>query len=77
MASQGITAQIVDELNNLPLDQQKKGLAFARSLIENPKGVKGSSLLGFAGAISSEQLSQMKNAIEEGCERIDTQEAKH
>jgi len=76
MASQGVTAQIVDELNSLPLDQQQKGFAFARSLIETPKGVKDSSLLGFAGAISSEQLSQIQNAIEEGCELID-KEAKH
>lgn len=74
MASQGVTAQIVDELNSLPLDQQQKVLAFARSLIENPTGVKGSSLLDFAGTIPTEQLSQMQIAIEKGCERIDTDE---
>jgi hypothetical protein len=74
MASQGVTAKIINELNSLPLDQQQRVLAFARSLIENPTGVKGSSLLDFAGAISSEQLSQMQNAIEKGCEHIDADE---
>ncbi len=74
MATQNVTAQIVDELNELPLEQQREVLAFARSLISQSKGVKGASLLGFAGSISPEELAQMQQAIEEGCERIDADE---
>ena len=74
MATQ-ITAKIFAELNELPLEQQQKVLAFARSL-NRPKGVKGASLLTFAKSISISpaELAQMQEAIEEGCERIDPNE---
>ena len=74
MTAQGITAQIVEEVNDLPLEQRQQVLAFARSLAAQPKGVTGSSLLRFADTISPAQLLEMQTAIEEGCERIDTNE---
>ena len=73
MATQTVTAKIFAELNELPLEQQQKVLAFARSL-NRPKGVKGASLLTFAKSISPAELAQMEEAIEEGCERIDPNE---
>lgn len=74
MTFQGVTAQIVKELSDLPLEKQQKVLAFTRSLLEHPKGIKGSSLLDFAGTIASDQLLQIQEAVEEGCERIDANE---
>ena len=69
-----ITTKIVDELIALPLDKQNEVLAFARSLRIQSVGVKGSSLLKFAGDIPVTDLTQMQKAIEEDCERIDPDE---
>ena len=74
MTTRAVTAKIVDELGDLPLEQQREVLAFARALKAQPEGVKGSSLLNFAGYISPSDLAQMQEAIEEGCERIDIDE---
>ena len=74
MTTQGVTAQIIDKLNKLPLEKQRAVLAFTRSLVAQPEGVKGASLLSFAGSISPDELTQMQHAIEEGCERIDADE---
>lgn len=74
MATQTVTAKIFAELNELPLEQQRAVLAFARSLRSRPKGVKGASLLNFAGSVSPAELVQMQGTIEEGCERIDLDE---
>ena len=69
-----ITTQLFDELSDLPLEQQREVLAFARSLKSRPAGVKGASLLDFAGSISPADLGQMQAATAEGCERIDADE---
>ena len=74
MTAETISTKIFDELNDLPLEQQRQVLAFTRSLKAHPKGVKGTSLLSFAGSISNDDLSQMKSAIQEGCEGIDPSE---
>ena len=74
MTTQTVTTKIFAELNDLSLEKQQEVLAFARSLKSRPVGVKGSSLLGFAGNIPSSDLAQMEEAIEEGCERIDADE---
>ena len=71
---QDLTTQIVDELGALPLEQQRKVLAFTRSLASRPKGVKGASLLHFAGSVPPDEPTQMQAAINNGCERIDTDE---
>lgn len=73
MTLQDVTEKILGELNDLAPEQQREVLAFARSLSQ-PKGVEGSSLLSFAGSIPSEELAQMQEAIEEGCERTDLDE---
>jgi hypothetical protein len=36
-----------------------------------PKGTPGRELLRFVGTIDRESAQQMKEAIEEGCERVD------
>ena len=63
MTIQDVTAQIVDELGTLPLEQQRKVLAFTRSLASRPKGVEGASLLSFAGSIPPDELIRMQEAV--------------
>jgi hypothetical protein len=64
--------QILAELDQLPLDRQRRVLEFARALaLVKPVGVPGKDLVRFAGSIPKKDLQQMKAAIEEACERID------
>lgn len=71
MTTQDISAKIFEELSDLPLEQQHRVLAFARSLKSRPKGVSGASLLAFSGSVAPSDLAQMQQVIEEGCERTD------
>ena len=74
MTTQAVNVKISDELADLSPEQQREVLAFARFLKSQPKGVKGASLLSFAGSIPAADLTQMQQAIREGCERIDPDE---
>jgi hypothetical protein len=67
-----LQGQILEQLNGLPADQQKRVLDFARALaLSAPVGVPGRELVRFGGVIPREALEQISSAIEEGCERID------
>ena len=62
-------------LGRLPVEQQRQVLEFARTLATPPlQGVRGSTLLQFAGTIDEADLEAMSQAIEDGCERIDADE---
>lgn len=62
-------------LGRLPVEQQRQVLEFARTLAMPPlQGVRGSTLLQFAGTIDESDLDAMSQAIEDGCERIDADE---
>jgi hypothetical protein len=68
-----ITKEIVERMHELPTAQQKFVLEIVRSLgSQRPQGVPAKDLLAFAGAISAEDAREMAGAIEEGCERVDT-----
>ena len=69
-----ITAEIFDELSDLPIEQHHEVLAFTRSLKLKAEGVAGASLLAFAGQIDATELDVMQEAITEGCEQIDLNE---
>lgn len=69
-----ITAAIFNELNDLPLEQHHKVLAFTRSLKLENEGVSGQSLLKFAGQIDSIELEAIQEAITEDCQKIDLNE---
>ena len=50
-------------------------LEFTRALaVSTPHGVPGRQLLRFAGAISLDDVQLMREAIEQGCERVDADE---
>ena len=67
MTGSAITRQLVEQVDQLPLEFQRKVLDFAQAL---PKGVPGRSLLRFAGAIEAEDLRAMSNAIQADCEQV-------
>ena len=70
-----IIEQVVEELKGLPDEQQRQVLEFARSLtISTPRGTPGRDLLKFVGTIPKESAELMRKAVEEDCERIDTNE---
>lgn len=67
-----LEAEIPEQLEQLPSEQQRKVLEFACSLVTaQVRGVPGKDLLRLAGIIDSEDLTSMKQAIEEGCEKVD------
>jgi len=67
-----IKDSLVAQLANLPPEMQRRVLDFAKSL--SPKGVEGKSLLRFKGLIPVDDLKMMCAAIEEGCEKVDSDE---
>jgi hypothetical protein len=72
MINHSIEQELHQHLAILPIAQQRQVLDFARILsITQPHGVKGSSLLSFAGSIPAEELAQMQAAIEADCEQVD------
>ncbi len=65
--------KIIDELENLNWEQQKKMLDYLLSLkISQIQGTSGKNLLKFSGAITKGDLEAMEKAIAEGCEKVDT-----
>ena len=66
-----VIEKVVEQLRNLPHELQWRVLEFTRALaLSVPRGVSGRKLLRFAGAIPSEEVQRMSDAIEQGCEQI-------
>ena len=76
---------LLEQLAKLPVGDQRQVLEYAQELsskptavslqnVSRPVGVSGSSLLRFAGTISKEDGQIMIDAIEAGCERVDSNE---
>jgi len=77
MVDSQVHDELIKQLDQLPVGQQRRVLDFARSLSSPsaaPRGIPGHELLRFAGTISPEDAQEMMDAIEEGCERIDLNE---
>ncbi|MBM4028866.1 MAG: hypothetical protein FJ280_26245 [Planctomycetes bacterium] len=70
-----IVDKVVEQLKDLPQELQWRVLEFARALAQStPRGVPGRQLRRFAGTISAEDAELMHEAIERGCEQVDTNE---
>ena len=63
---------IFQELAHMTPSQQQMVLQYAKTLPK--KGARGRDLLDLVGAISSDDLVLMKEAIEAGCEQVDPNE---
>jgi len=75
MDESSVVSQVVERLNHLPHELQRRVLEFVETLAHSSSGgVPGSQLMLFAGAISLEDLEAMRSAIEEGCEQVDLDE---
>jgi hypothetical protein len=73
MATHSISREIFAELIKLNVNQKRQVLKFVRSL-KLPPRASGESLLRFAGTLDFDDSQQMSEAIENGCERIITDE---
>jgi hypothetical protein len=67
--------ELHDQLGQLPSEQQRRVLEFARALAKSKiSGIPGKNLLRFAGSIDSEDLKVIEQAIAEGCEKVNLDE---
>lgn len=70
-----IIDEVVEQLKVMPQPLQRQVLEFVRSLVKaEVRGTPGQQLLRFAGSIPSDDLQLMREAIEQGCERVDIDE---
>lgn len=68
-----IVDKVVEQLKILPQELQWRVLEFTRALsLSTPHGIPGQNLLQFAVGISQDDLKLMREAIEQGCENVDT-----
>jgi len=73
MINRQVKKDLLHRLERLPFARQKQILSYAKLMDESrAKGVKGKQLLSFAGAIEVDDLKEIENRIEEGCELVDT-----
>lgn len=67
--------EILREIDHLPLHFQKRVLDFARTLrFTLDQGVPGRELLRFGGILQPGEGELMNRAIEDACERVDSDE---
>ncbi len=65
--------KVVEQLKLLPQELQWRVYEFTRALATStPRGVAGQQLLRFSGAIPSDELQVMQQAIDQDCERVDS-----
>ena len=73
-----IAEEIMEKVNILPLELQRKVLEYARDLGVNAQGhtqhASGTDLSRFTGTISDEDADIMLKGIEEAFERVDISE---
>ncbi len=75
MVLPAVKAQILSDLDQLSPEEQKQAAELVHRLVSPPpKGVPGHNLLRFAGILDPESAREMREAIEEGCERVDFDE---
>ncbi len=73
--SMSVPEEIAKRLEALPPERQERVLRDVVSLSESlPPGTKGSDLRKLAFTLDPVSAREMREAIEEGCERIDPNE---
>jgi hypothetical protein len=67
-----VERELQQRLSLLGPAEKRRVLEYARGLGEPPRrGTPGAALLRFAGSIPAEDVREMADAIEEGCEQVD------
>jgi hypothetical protein len=70
-----IIHEVVEQLKIMPEHLQWQVLEYVQSLVKaKVRGTPGQQLLRFAGAIPSDDLQLMREAIEQDCEQVDIDE---
>jgi predicted GNAT family N-acyltransferase len=70
-----IIDEVIEQLRVMPQHLQWQVLEFARMLVNaEVRGTPGQQLLRFAGSIPPNDLQLMREAIEQDCERVDSNE---
>ncbi len=70
-----IKKQLIEDLDHLPFDLQKKVSDFARALVlSREKGTPGSELIRFSGTIGNADARKIREAVSGECGRIDRNE---
>ncbi len=72
MQSTAFENEFLKNLEKLSREQQNKALAYIKLLLR--RGQKQPELLRFAGSLDAGSISEMREAIEAGCENIDKNE---
>ena len=68
-----ILSEITNKIQSLPDNLQRQVLIFVDALqMSSRRGTPGKLLIEFAGTISPDDLSLMEQAIESGCEQVDS-----
>lgn len=71
MATSRIKRELLDELERLPDEDQRRVLEFVRTLSRETPGPKpGRTLLRHQGSIPPDDLDRIADAIEVGCEQV-------
>ncbi len=75
MVNPEIKKKIIEDLNNLPFDSQKKVQEFAHALlITQSRGKSGKEMMKLSGTLSNDDAGELKRIIESGCEKVDVNE---
>ena len=75
MISPEIKKKILDDLNKLSVEKQRRVQEFTHALlISQPKSKSGKDILKLKGTLENEDALEIKNIIEEGCEQVDLNE---
>lgn len=75
MVQPAIQEQILNDLNRLSPEQQERAAELVHGLVSSlPKGASIEDLMKVAGILDDESAREMREAIEEGCERVDLDE---
>lgn len=70
MAISTLGKAIRDQIDQLPVEKQRQVLEYVRTLASTQvRGLPGSELVHFAGAINPSDLAIMTKAIEDDCEQ--------
>lgn len=69
-----IQKEILENLERLSPELQKRALRLVHGLSSRPRGASVEDLLSLSGSLDEESAREMREAIEENCERIDPHE---
>ena len=75
MTAPASKTQLLEDFERLPANLQKTIGELTHALaVARPRGVPARSLLKHAGVLDAEAARQMREAIEEGCEQVDSRD---